>query len=171
MENKRILFILILIISINFILADCVDINTASISELDEIKWVGPVTAENIVNSRPFESVDDLIKVSGIGDIKLQDIKDQGLACVQNQEENNEDPNDSEEENEENNTVILIQENNQEKEDKVMNPININPKDINTESYKQEQGNDYAFCGLIVFGIIIIILFLLKKNKYQNEFR
>lgn len=44
MVSKKFLFVLVLLFSINFILA-CIDINTASLVELDEIKWVGPATA------------------------------------------------------------------------------------------------------------------------------
>ena len=62
-----------------------IDINTASIEELQEIIWVGSVTAQKIINSRPFYSLDDLKKVKGIGQKKLQDIKNQGLAFVNTQ--------------------------------------------------------------------------------------
>ena len=31
---------------------------------------------------RPFTSVDDLIRINGIGPFRLADIKAQGLACV-----------------------------------------------------------------------------------------
>jgi DNA uptake protein ComE-like DNA-binding protein len=59
-----------------------VDINTGSAEELDLIKWVGPATAASIIAARPFSSVDDLIRVSGIGETKLADIKAEGIACV-----------------------------------------------------------------------------------------
>lgn len=59
-----------------------IDINTASLQELDEIIWVGPVTAQRIIDARPFYSVDELIKVKGIGEKRLADIKAQGLAWV-----------------------------------------------------------------------------------------
>jgi competence ComEA-like helix-hairpin-helix protein len=63
-----------------------VEINTASLEELDKITGVGPVLAQRIVNERPFSSVDDLLRVKGIGEKTLKKIKDQGLAYVQNQE-------------------------------------------------------------------------------------
>lgn len=59
-----------------------VDINTASLEELDKITGIGPALAQRIVDARPFNSVDELIKVKGIGEKTLQKIKDQGLACV-----------------------------------------------------------------------------------------
>ncbi len=62
--------------------AEKVEINTASLEQLDEITGVGPVIAERIIDTRPFSSVDDLIRVKGIGEKTLQKIKEQGLAYV-----------------------------------------------------------------------------------------
>jgi len=64
-----------------------IDINTASSEELKEIIGIGPALAQRIIEARPFNSLDDLIKVKGIGEITLQKIKDQGLAWVGPQEE------------------------------------------------------------------------------------
>jgi len=60
-----------------------ININTASQSELQKIIHIGPAYAEQIVDLRPFTSIDDLTRVNGIGDGRLKDIKDQGLAYVQ----------------------------------------------------------------------------------------
>ena len=67
-----------------FILAaDKIDINTATLEELEQIVDVGKERAQDIIDARPFSSVDDLGKIKGIGhEIRLQKIKDQGLACV-----------------------------------------------------------------------------------------
>jgi len=73
-----------------------VEINTATISQLDKITGIGPVLAERIIEARPFSSVDDLIRVKGIGEKTLQKIKEQGLACVgceQTQNSNIQTPN------------------------------------------------------------------------------
>ena len=180
MVSKKLFLILFLVISINFILANCeegqIDINTASAEELDEIIWVGPVTAENIISERPFDSVDDLIRVYGIGEIKLQDIKDQGLACVEDSEssgssESSSEPEEEEEEDDEPEVIYIsqnnTQESNQEKQNKILDTINLN-------TGKNTQGltkSDYALYGLVIFAVVIIILFLLRKNKYKNEFR
>ncbi|MCP1662109.1 MAG: type IV pilin [Methanocalculus sp. MSAO_Arc1] len=59
-----------------------VNINTASEKELQLIKNVGPVIAGRIIGDRPFASVDDLIRVTGIGETTLQQIKAQGIAYV-----------------------------------------------------------------------------------------
>jgi competence protein ComEA len=61
-----------------------VDINQASADQLDELPGVGPATAAAIIAHReqhgPFASVDDLIDVRGIGEAKLEQLRD--LATV-----------------------------------------------------------------------------------------
>ena len=79
---------LIVILSLLFLFTPVVfatekiDINTASLEQLDKIIGIGPVLAQRIIETRPFYSVDDLIKVEGIGEKTLQKIKDQDLAYV-----------------------------------------------------------------------------------------
>src|SRR5688572_4054155 len=60
----------------------CVNINTASASDLERIIHIGPVRAQEIITKRPFRSVDDLTRVSGISDARLRDIKAEGIASV-----------------------------------------------------------------------------------------
>jgi len=60
-----------------------VNINTASLEELQEIVHIGPARAEEIIRLRPFSSVDGLTRVTGIGPARLQDIKDEGRAYVE----------------------------------------------------------------------------------------
>ncbi len=56
-----------------------VDLNTATIEQLDTLPGIGPVTAEAILSWRTdngaFTSVDELLEVSGIGDATLADIE------------------------------------------------------------------------------------------------
>ncbi|MGA1504384.1 MAG: helix-hairpin-helix domain-containing protein [Ilumatobacteraceae bacterium] len=56
-----------------------VDLNTATVAELDRLPGVGPSTARAIVDHRsrngPFASVDDLLAVRGIGPAKLAELK------------------------------------------------------------------------------------------------
>jgi competence ComEA-like helix-hairpin-helix protein len=65
--------------------ADQVEINTATLQQLDTLTGIGPVYAQAIIDARPFSSVDDLLRVKGIGPKTLQKIKDQGLAYVAGQ--------------------------------------------------------------------------------------
>lgn len=49
-----------------------IDLNLASMEELQLIKGIGPATAENIVRARPFKAVSDLLRVEGIGPPSLK---------------------------------------------------------------------------------------------------
>lgn len=68
--------------SLSVLASDKVEINTATIEQLDTLTGIGPAYAQRIVDGRPFSSVDDLIRVKGIGEKTLQKIKEQGLAYV-----------------------------------------------------------------------------------------
>jgi competence protein ComEA len=56
-----------------------VDLNTASVADLDRLPGVGPVLAQRILDWRVqhgrFDTVDQLRTVSGIGDSKFADLK------------------------------------------------------------------------------------------------
>jgi len=64
-----------------------ININTAQLNDLMKIKWLGGtgVVAQRVIESRPFNSIDELSKVTGLGGkgSRLNDIKTQGLACVE----------------------------------------------------------------------------------------
>lgn len=61
-----------------------VNLNTASASQLETLPGIGASTAQKIIAERtqngPFKSVDELMRVSGIGEKKLAAIAD--LVCV-----------------------------------------------------------------------------------------
>jgi len=63
------------------IAADLVNINTADATALQQINGIGPAKATAIVEYRktkgPFASVDDLVKVPGIGEKSLAHLKPQ----------------------------------------------------------------------------------------------
>lgn len=56
------------------------DLNAASVEQLETLPGIGPVLAQRIVEHReqhgPFRSVDELREVTGIGERKFADIKD-----------------------------------------------------------------------------------------------
>jgi competence protein ComEA len=61
-----------------------INVNSASAAQLEELPGVGPATAEAIIAHRdqngPFASVDELLDVRGIGEAKLEQLRD--LATV-----------------------------------------------------------------------------------------
>ncbi len=62
------------------VLAGPIDLNTATIQQLDALPGIGPSTAAAIVAHReqhgPFRTVDGLLDVRGIGDAKLDAVRD-----------------------------------------------------------------------------------------------
>ena len=58
-------------------------INSASLSDLERLPGVGPVLAQHIVSHRenngPFDVVEDLLAVPGIGEVKLAGLRDSVL--------------------------------------------------------------------------------------------
>lgn len=61
-----------------------IDINRATAQELETLPQVGPVLAQRIVEFRakqgPFKSVDDLLKVQGVGEKLLERLRDRVTA-------------------------------------------------------------------------------------------
>ncbi|MCI8525452.1 MAG: ComEA family DNA-binding protein [Oscillospiraceae bacterium] len=61
-----------------------IDINLADAETLTELPGIGPKTAEAIVSYRealgPFDEIDDLMEVGGIGEGKMADLRE--LICV-----------------------------------------------------------------------------------------
>ena len=59
---------------------ETVNINTASQSELEKLSGIGPALAQRIIDYRSengrFSSVDELIKINGIGENKLEAIRE-----------------------------------------------------------------------------------------------
>ncbi len=190
---KRLAGLCLIIFLLSGIYAQCdsnqVNINSASAEELDKIVNIGPARAEQIINLRPFESVNDLIKINGIGDATLSEIKQQGLACVDeeseeqeqedeeekekesNEEEEDDEKDSDEEDSDEKEISRDISEGHTEINSIILNPLNADAKTIKSEDNKENPGEGLAFYGIIAFCGVFGALLLLNKRKYKNEFR
>ena len=186
------IFILIFLLFANLTSATCtssqVDINSASLQDLDKLTGVGPTTAQKIVDTRLFSTVDDLLRVMGIGDKKLADIKLQGLACVSNSEgetATSSNENDLAFASEEPETIDISTNQNITQSNKVntitpfviLSPsqdvssesiINLNSEDAlsTKESVVYESRNElvkkYAIYAFAIFLVFIIVVLLIK---------
>jgi len=179
------LLVLIFVFLLINISAECnetqIDINTASLEELDMIIGIGPAYALRIIEGRSFNSVEGLLDVPGIGPTTLEKIKQQGLACVnkevETEEEENEieEPKDTENETEtENNeeTENLIYENFSQMDESVeLNPIVLNAKSIKSEDDNSNLRRNLALSGIVTFCVIFGALFLFKNRRRKNEFQ
>jgi hypothetical protein len=93
--SRGVLFFSLLILSFQTVGAsniEKIDINSASVEDLVKIIHIGKVRAEELIYLRPFSSLDDLIRIKGIGEAKLEDIKKQGLAWVPQRPQNKQNP-------------------------------------------------------------------------------
>lgn len=61
---------------------NCVNINESSEENVQNIIHIGPERAKDLIDGRPYDTVDDLNKIKGIGPARIQDIKAEDLACA-----------------------------------------------------------------------------------------
>jgi len=163
-----------------------IDINNAGAEELDKLVGIGVVKSQAIVDARPFNSVNDLIDVYGIGEITLKNIKEQGLACVENEvegdvdtDEGNKNSNDDNVvENEILNDVVITEKGDLNKDEKNISTTNNvlilenenviklsqskENKEIVYESKNVKIGN-YVVYGFALFLIFVILVLLIRS--------
>lgn len=60
----------------------CIDLNEASAERLQDIPHIGTSRAQEVIERRPWSSVDDLDEIPGIGPARLRDIEDADTACA-----------------------------------------------------------------------------------------
>lgn len=59
----------------------CIDLNEASADQLTELHNVGPARARQIITLRPWDSVNELSRVHGLGAASVKTIENNGLVC------------------------------------------------------------------------------------------
>ena len=64
----------------NWIASGPVDLNKASIEKLETLPGIGPETARAIIKGRPYESLDDLSRIKGIGPATIEKIREKAVA-------------------------------------------------------------------------------------------
>lgn len=78
-QMKKLLFVLLALITLSFNTFAAVNINTATKEELQSLKGVGPSKAKAIIDYRtkngPFKTADDLNNVPGFGDKSTAKLK------------------------------------------------------------------------------------------------
>lgn len=60
-----------------------ININTASLENLIKIVHIGESRGIELISLRPFTSLDELSKINGISELRIKDIKDQGIAFIE----------------------------------------------------------------------------------------
>jgi competence ComEA-like helix-hairpin-helix protein len=204
MQKKLIFLVLSLVFTIFCfncfnVSAECsenqINVNSASLSELDKIYGIGLAKAQAIIDARPYETLDDLVNAYGIGEATLERIKQDGLACVEGDEEkddeieendeddedeieeNDEDENDEKyeekntEEQEQSNKEAIKEEIQEEKEQSVTaGVIRLDSKDIKTKNNKEEIEKDEVDKNKFAkIGLGFIGVFLLVLLFLQNK--
>jgi competence ComEA-like helix-hairpin-helix protein len=187
--------LILFIFLIGFISATCnstqIDINSASSTELDKIISVGPATAAKIIANRTYNSVDDLIRVKGIGNLTLEKIKAQGLACVKEETTNSDEEKTQKQEIKEEtrlNEEDLAEEKTDLQEESeteipevtettelppislTSNTISGESKDIKTENNKEILKKNLPFYGTIAFCVVFGTAFLLRRRRNKHGF-
>lgn len=171
---KYLIFWFFILVLISPIFAECednqIDINSASLERLEELDGIGPVKSQSIVDSRPFEDIDDLLKVTGIGDKTLENIKNQDIVCIEEEEEEEGEEEEEKEDNEKRKENLEEEIKNETTSQIIKEKvIYLGPKNIKSSKKiifesKSEQIKKYSIYVFALFCILLIGLLLKGKN-------
>ncbi len=164
--NKLILVLSVLLI-LSQVSALCnknqINVNMDSKENLQKLYGIGISKSQAIIDSRPFESINNLMSVKGIGEKTLAKIKEQGLACVGEQNSNKKS------------TLNPIFTREKQTNKFILNlsePIKISPKSIkSTNSQKSNEKGVPPKYLLWVFLALLFFLFMVKPRKRKNEWK
>jgi len=136
--------------SANFIsAAEQIDINSAALEDLIKIIHIGEARAKELISLRPFSSLDDLVRIKGVGSSRVDDIKKQGLAWVLEEPKNN-------------NSLAPVENKLDEPE-----PYKIE-KGLAAAGEQLPQESSYPLLIAMVLAVFSAIIILLLKNKLKT---
>ncbi len=83
-NSRRLLFLLVagfallvlVLLVVRRVGSGPLDLNRASVEQLQTLPGVGPETAKAIVKGRPYRSIEELAKVKGIGPATVEKLRD-----------------------------------------------------------------------------------------------
>lgn len=150
-----------------------IDINSATLEELDEIYGVGPAIAQNIIDARPYETIDGLVNAKGIGEVRLAQIKEEGIVCVEDgikEEEKIEETNKEESKRSEVKEEPIVETPDSKKitGKGVAEVIKLDAKSIKSENDTQKGSKTFYYLGS--FMILLGLLFLVRGRRQKTEF-
>lgn len=155
-------YVLIILLMTNFVVASCnsgqININSASLSKLDELDGIGKVKAQAIIDGRDFASVDDLINVHGIGEVTLDKIKNQGLACVEG-ENKNENKNEIK-------PPVLKDPVSHVSSTKSVKPIELHQDDGGVVIYESKESIVLRYLPYVLCIILLIVIIILTWQRF-----
>lgn len=80
--SRGALALVLFLSSFSIYAAEKIDINKAPMEELVKIIHIGEARALELISLRPFSSLDDLVRIKGIGETRIKEINEQGLAWI-----------------------------------------------------------------------------------------
>ena len=68
--------VVVVVLLVRFMNSGPLDLNAAPAAKLETLPGIGPETAKAIIKGRPYESIEDLDRVKGIGPATIKKLRD-----------------------------------------------------------------------------------------------